>query len=80
MRAVFVGGKYHGQLLEMDVVEHLEDVYGRTADWTAERMAGMLVHRAELDNQPKVKGYAGPMWDGDRLRYESSEVYRMMSI
>lgn len=28
--------------------------------------------RAELQGAPKFKGVAGPMWDGDRLRYECS--------
>lgn len=27
--------------------------------------------RSELRGQPKLSGFAGPMWDGDRLRFES---------
>ena len=30
-------------------------------DWTEERNAGALVPRAELDNQPHVSGYVGPI-------------------
>lgn len=29
---------------------------------------------------PKLVGYLGPMWDGNRIRYESQEVYNALSI
>lgn len=29
---------------------------------------------------PKIKDFCGPMWDGDKIRYESWNVYRQMSI
>lgn len=36
--------------------------------------------RAELQDQPKLKGFCGPMWNGDNtLRYEDVETYRQMS-
>lgn len=62
---------------------------GKTEDLTAMRNAGMLVHRVELDNQPKFHGYLGPMWNGTHeikgaeyaiLRYETQEVYNALSI
>lgn len=28
---------------------------------------------------PKLRGFIGPMWDGDRLRYETQKVYDIMS-
>lgn len=35
--------------------------------------------RAELQGAPVFKGVLGPMWDGDALRYEDSETYRILS-
>lgn len=28
---------------------------------------------------PKLKGFIGPMWDGNKLRYETQKVYDMLS-
>lgn len=28
---------------------------------------------------PSIKGYIGPMWDGDKIRYESQEAYDFYS-
>ena len=53
---------------------------GYTSDLSKEREAGACVHRAELDNQPMYKGWAGPMWDGDCLRYETWKLYEAMSM
>lgn len=33
----------------------------------------------ELDNLPKFVGFLGPMWDSDRVRYETQEVYDELS-
>ena len=30
-------------------------------------------HRAELQRQPIIEGFNGPMWDGDAVRYEEWE-------
>lgn len=35
--------------------------------------------RAELQGQPILDGFCGPMWDGDGLRYEDAETYARMS-
>jgi hypothetical protein len=35
--------------------------------------------RAELIGQPKFQGVCGPMWNGDRIRYECPETYAQMS-
>lgn len=75
----FVGGRLNGARIPVSEVceKHCSGEY--TEDLSAERARGALVHRAELDNQPKVKGYCGPMWDGGELRYETWEVYDMLS-
>ena len=35
--------------------------------------------RAELQGAPKFTGVCGPMWDGDAIRYESTEAYAQLS-
>lgn len=35
---------------------------------------------SKIIGYPKLMGYVGPMWDGDRIRYETQEVYNAMSI
>ena len=35
--------------------------------------------RIELRGQPKFKGYSGPMWDGDAIRYECWKTYERLS-
>lgn len=99
----FVGGRLHGQRMQRNQVEEIAT--GHSRDWSPERAQGGLVPRVELDNQPTVNGYVGPMWDGLRykvngrmksewslteeekagteptaiLRYETQEVYNMLS-
>ena len=34
--------------------------------------------REELRGKPIINGYLSPMWDGDKLRYETKEVYNCM--
>ena len=52
---------------------------GHTADLSESREKGLIVHREELDNKPEYYGWCGPMWDGGDYRYETWEVYNMMS-
>ena len=77
MIAVFVGGKYNGQ--EMPVEKVWDFAVGVTENLSKVRAKGGLVHRSELDDQPIVNGYCGPMWDGGKLRYETWDVYDMLS-
>lgn len=80
MKATFVGGRYNG--LVMDTEDILNSVIWNgelTEDLSEVRARGGWVHRAELDNQPMVDGYLSPMWDGDGIRYETQEVYDMLS-
>lgn len=72
----FYGGKLNGKILKIEEVEKIKD--GITKDYTELRKQGILVHREELDNQPTIKGYIGPMFDGIdhgivNLRYEIQE-------
>ena len=83
----FVGGPLAGEM-PLEKAETMTDK--RSADLSEIRRRGGLVHREELDNKPEFKGYAGPMWNGERrdgitgerigiLRYETWEVYDMLS-
>jgi hypothetical protein len=36
-------------------------------------------HRAELQGQPVFSGLAGPMWDGDAIRYEDARACQALS-
>ena len=61
----FVGGKLNGARMEREEVEAIAT--GHHWDASKERAAGRLVHGPDLDNQPKVDGYVGPMRDGERV-------------
>lgn len=80
MKAYFAGGRYNGLEIDTQVILESNLWNGElTEDLSELRARGVCVHRAELDNQPKVDGYLSPMWDGDGIRYETQEVYDMMS-
>lgn len=79
MKAVFVGGRYHGIVADVEFVKKQLGNGKFTEDLSELRAKGNCVPRAELDNQPMVDGYLSPMWDGGKLRYETPEVYRAMS-
>ena len=62
----FVGGRLNGRQLQHEEVEGIAS--GHSPYYGRERALGRLAPREELDGQPTVKGYLGPMFDG--LRYE----------
>lgn len=37
-------------------------------------------HRVELQKQPLFDELAGPMWDGDAVRYEDWQSYNLLSM
>ena len=85
----FVGGEYHGKLWHYAALEARNIITGYSDDLSAKRAAGVLCKRAELDNQPLVKGYYPPMYNGTKevdgvtytvIRYESPEAYAQYSI
>ena len=77
MKAKFVTMK--GVQVFEDVKEVPFEIRGYSEDLSELRAQGGCVHRAELDNQPEFDGFLGPMWDGGMLRYETAEVYDMLS-
>ena len=85
MKASVYGGVLAGHYDDVkDLVVKAESMgfkFRLSPDNSEKRNKGYLVARAELDNQPQFIGcdYLGPMWDGDELRYETPEIYNMMS-
>ena len=79
MKAIFVGGKLNGTVTTTEEIKAKYWNGKLTEDLSDVRARGGLVHREELDNQPMVDGYLSPMWDGDGIRYETYEVYDMLS-
>lgn len=76
---VIVGGPLNGVYTREEIVSRFcKGMY--TQDCSQVREKGFVTQRKELDRQPKIPGYLGPMWDGGRLRYETTEVYRALSF
>lgn len=82
----FYGGHMNGY--SINSIDARAFATGDSGDYSAIRKAGGTVRRPELDNQPTFNGYLGPMWDGTIekhgetygvLRYETQEVYNMLS-
>lgn len=68
----FIGGALPNRFYVRSEVEEM--AIGHTPDRSRERLAGMLVPRKELDNQPKVAGFVGPMWDGERYLLDDGRM------
>lgn len=83
MKVNIYGGKLDVRYADIDVVvevaKELGITVGKSEDLSDLRSKGACVPRAELDNQPTFEGYCGPMWDGGCLRYETWEIYNMLS-
>ena len=80
MRAVVVTSRSCMEFGSVDDLKHHFTIKGYTKDLSADRARGALVRRAELDNQPILDGFAGPMWDSNCLRYEDWQTYELMSM
>lgn len=70
----FVGGPLNGKTWHYAALEARNLINGYSDDLSAVRATGRLCKRAELDNQPLVNGYYGPMYDG--VRYEVNGVLK----
>lgn len=79
MMAEFVGGELNGRKMPVQRIWTFHWNGQVTENYSVKRMQGYCVPREELDSQPMVDGYLSPMWDGDHLRYETPEVYDMLS-
>lgn len=83
-----VGGEYNGELWRYAALEIRGIITCYSEDMSELRASGALCKRAELDNQPLIDGYYPPMYNGTKeidgvtyhvIRYETPEVYAMMS-
>ena len=81
----FVGGKLNNRILTREEINEISNEL--TKDYSEERKKGIAVHRKELDNQPTVEGYLGPMYNGIDygkiiLRYETivKRAYRKAEL
>ena len=79
---VFYGGNLNRKILTREQINKISNE--NTQNFEEERKNGLLVHRRELDDQPMVENYLGPMFDKIDygkiyLRYETQEVYDMLS-
>ncbi len=78
----FYGGKQNGKVFKLEDVRKISNK--NTKNLQKERANGLTVHRAEIDEQPIVEGYLGPMFEKIDygkiyLRYETPEIYNMLS-
>ena len=69
----FVGGCLNGKRFDREEMELISN--GKTVDMSYMRAQGILCQREELDNQPKVPSYLGPMWDGLRFIDAAGKEY-----
>ena len=76
--AFFVSGKYHGlYMAHKELVSKGNGTF--TPRWSAMKYHNDLLVNLDLEDQPMIGGYLSPMWDGGYLRYETQEVYDIMS-
>ena len=68
----FIGGALPKRFYVRSEVEEM--AIGHTPDRSRERLAGLLVQRKELDKQPRVAGFVGPMWDGERYLLDDGRI------
>ena len=78
----FVGGSLNGKIMTREEIEKL--AIGKTMDMQEYRKNGGTTPMKELDNQPIIKDYLGPMFNGIsagiiHLRYETQEIYDEIS-
>lgn len=75
---IIVGGPLDGIYNRAYVMNHFHN--GRFTQDCSNVRQWYKCQREELDLQPKINGYLGPMWDGNRLRYEFTEAYKSLSF
>ena len=76
--AFFVGGRYHGFYKTHKELKAIGN--GKfSLRWSALSQHNPRTVNLNLEDQPLVDGYLGPMWDGGYLRYETQEVYDVLS-
>lgn len=73
MPVIIVGGDLQGKYTAQEIVDNF-----RTSGTVKPSENGRYAD-SKLIGYPKLYGYLGPMWDGDRIRYESQDAYDFYS-
>lgn len=72
---IVVGGDLEGQYSK----EEFEERFADRISGYFEVSQNPMYRNQKMIGYPKVRGYVGPMWDGGKIRYESPEVYDLLS-
>lgn len=73
MPVVIVGGDLQGHYTAQEIVDNF-DVTG-----FVKPSENPIYADSKLIGYPKIRQYIGPMWDGDKIRYESQDAYDFYS-
>ena len=73
MPVIIVGGDLEGHYTAQEIVDNF-DINGYEEQSQNPRYAD-----SPIVGYPKIRGYVGPMWDGDKIRYESQDAYDFFS-
>lgn len=73
MPVIIVGGDKQGHYVAQDIIDNF-DISGYV-----EPSQNPIYTDSPIVGYPKIKGYVGPMWDGDKIRYESQDAYDFYS-
>ena len=73
MPVVIVGGDKQGKYTTQDILNDFEITGYKDAPQNG------IFKDSKIVGYPIIKGYLGPMWDGDKIRYESPEAYKFFS-
>ena len=73
MPVIVVGGDLQGKYTAQEIVDNFE-----TGETKKPSTNGIYADSKTI-GYPQLHGYLGPMWDGDRIRYESPDAYNFFS-
>ena len=73
MPVIIVGGDKQGSYTAQDIIDNFD------IDGYVEPSQNPIYTDSQLIGYPKIKGYIGPMWDGEKIRYESQDAYDFYS-
>lgn len=74
MPVIIVGGDLQGRYTAQEIVDNF-DINGYVKP-----SPNPIYTDSQLIGYPKIRGYLGPMWDGDKIRYESQDAYDFFSM
>ena len=73
MSVIIVGGDLQGRYTAQEIVDNFK------IDGYAKPSINPIYTDSKVIGYPKIRGYIGPMWDGDKIRYESQDAYDFFS-